>query len=200
MDENATLRYSARVIWSEEDGAFVAVCPEFEGISAFGRSGPEAVHELNEALQLAVEAHRDEGWPIPQPLQELRFSGQFRLRLPRSLHGWLSERAHLEGVSLNTLAVELLARARLKLLEESVGMEFGSLVSPDDPMLDELRKTLLAKVTEARQAPPPQATEHWAIAEGYEGIQRAPVVVVNVRLQDPPHRTLPEKVYVYSLS
>ena len=51
-------------------------------------------------------------------------------------------------------------------------------------MLDELRKTLLAKVTEARRAPPPQATEHWAIAEGYEGIQRAPVVVVNVRRHD----------------
>ena len=112
MDENSALRYSARVTWSEEDGAYVAVCPEFEGISAFGGSGPEAVRELNEALQLAVEAHRDEGWPIPQPLKQVRYSGQFRLRLPRSLHGWLSEHAHLEGVSLNTLVIELLSRAR----------------------------------------------------------------------------------------
>ena len=67
---------------------------------------------------------------------------------------------------------------------------------PDDLMLDELRKTLLTKVTEARQAPPPQATEHWAIAEGYEGIQRAPVVVANVRRQDPPRRTLSGKIWV----
>ena len=112
MDENAALRYSARVTWSQEDRAFVAVCPEFEGISAFASSGPEAVHELNEALQLALEAHKEEGWPIPEPLQELRYSGQFRLRLPRSLHGWMAERAQVEGVSLNTLVVELLARAR----------------------------------------------------------------------------------------
>lgn len=72
----------------------------------------------------------------------------------------------------------------VKLLEQSVGMELGALVSPDDPMLGELRETLLAKVAKARQAPPPQATEHWAIAEGYEGIEQAPVVVVNVRRRD----------------
>ena len=32
-----------------------------------------------------------------------------------------------------------------------------------------------------RKAPPPAATEHWAIAEGYRGIEHAQVVVVNVR-------------------
>ena len=30
----------------------------------------------------------------------------------RSLHGWLFERARLEGASLNTLVVEVLSRAR----------------------------------------------------------------------------------------
>ena len=69
----------------------------------------------------------------------------------------------------------------VKLLEQTVGMELGSLVSPGDPMLDSLREELLATVGEARQAPPPEPTEHWAIAKGYEGIERARMVVVNVR-------------------
>lgn len=70
----------------------------------------------------------------------------------------------------------------VKLLEQAVGMELGSLVSRGDPMLDSLlREELLATVEKARQAPPPGPTEHWAIAEGYEGIERAQVVVVNVR-------------------
>lgn len=33
----------------------------------------------------------------------------------------------------------------------------------------------------ARRAPPPKPTGHWAIAEGYRGIERAQVVVVNLR-------------------
>ena len=41
-----------------------------------------------------------------------RYSGQFRLRVPRSLHGWLVDRAQREGISLNTLVVELLSEAR----------------------------------------------------------------------------------------
>jgi predicted HicB family RNase H-like nuclease len=37
------------------------------------------------------------------------YSGQLRLRLPRSLHGRLVQEAELDGVSLNTLIVSWLA-------------------------------------------------------------------------------------------
>ena len=112
MGENEPLRYSARVAWSEEDEAFVAVCPEFQGISAFGSSSSEALDELRNALRLAVETHKAEGWPIPEPRHEPMYSGQFRLRLPKSLHAWLADQAQHEGVSLNTLVLEILSRAR----------------------------------------------------------------------------------------
>lgn len=46
---------------------------------------------------------------MPEPLVYRGFSGQFRLRVPRSLHARLAHRADAEGVSLNTLAVTLLA-------------------------------------------------------------------------------------------
>ncbi len=38
------------------------------------------------------------------------YSGQFRLRLPKSLHKHLAERAKAEGVSLNQLCVHILSK------------------------------------------------------------------------------------------
>ena len=58
----------------------------------------------------AVEAT----WWAPTSQSSLtlpRYSGQFRLRAPRSLHAWLAARAELEGVSLNTLCVQILSEA-----------------------------------------------------------------------------------------
>jgi len=112
MDRKEELRYSVRVAWSEEDSAFVADCPEFEGINALGSSYGEAVSELEVALLLALEAHAEEGWAVPEPMKMPRYSGQFRLRVPKSLHGWLVDRAQREGVSLNTLVVDFLSQAR----------------------------------------------------------------------------------------
>ena len=49
--------------------------------------------------------------------------------------------------------------------------------------LDDLRHSLESKLGEARRAPSPMPTEHWALAEGYAGIERAQLVVVNVRTE-----------------
>jgi hypothetical protein len=38
-----------------------------------------------------------------------------------------------------------------------------------------------AELRKLRSAPPPRPTEHWAIAPGYEGIERAQLVVANAR-------------------
>jgi antitoxin HicB len=47
---------------------------------------------------------------IPEPTIANKFSGQWRIRLPKSLHAALALRAKQEGVSLNTLAATLLAQ------------------------------------------------------------------------------------------
>ena len=39
-------------------------------------------------------------------------SGQFRVRLPHTLHEWLALQAQREGVSLNTLVLGCLAEAK----------------------------------------------------------------------------------------
>lgn len=102
--------YGYSVRWSDEDEAFAAFCPEFPGLSAFGESAAEALEQIQVAVELAVETHQAEGWPLPEPQGVSQYSGQFRLRMPRSLHAELAARAEAEGVSLNSLAVAYVAR------------------------------------------------------------------------------------------
>lgn len=103
--------YSIRVSWSDEDALFVATCPALGNISALAETASEAVAELEKAIELALETYEAEGWPIPQADILEEYSGQFRLRLPRSMHSWLVHEAERQGVSLNTLAVSYLSHA-----------------------------------------------------------------------------------------
>lgn len=104
--------YSISVAWSESDGMHVAACPALGGISALGASRRKAVAQLEKAIELALETYEAEGWPVPAPDALEEYSGQFRLRLPRSLHAWLAHEARRQGVSLNSLVTSMLSRAR----------------------------------------------------------------------------------------
>jgi predicted HicB family RNase H-like nuclease len=101
--------YSFRVVWSNEDEAFIATCPEFEGVSAYGDTADQALAEAQVALSLMIESYHAEGWELPGAASLSSYSGQFRLRVPRSLHAKLAEAAEADGVSLNTYAVSLRA-------------------------------------------------------------------------------------------
>ena len=101
--------YSFALRWSDEDAGYIAICPEFPGVSAWGQTADDAVREARVALELSIEVHNEEGWKLPAPWKLSPYSGQFRLRVPVALHRQLAERAELEGVSLNTLAVSYLA-------------------------------------------------------------------------------------------
>ena len=100
---------STEVRWSEEDAGFIATCPELDGISAFGTTRTEALAELEVAIGLASEEYQEQGLDLPEAQLVLEYSGQFRLRLTKSLHGKLAQRAMAENVSLNTLVSTLLA-------------------------------------------------------------------------------------------
>lgn len=105
-------RYSMRVTWSDEDDAFVATCPEFGDLSALGASAAEAASELDQVISLAIEAFEEEERELPEPAGTPRYSGQFRVRLPKNLHAWLVQQADDEGVSLNSLVVSCLSEAK----------------------------------------------------------------------------------------
>lgn len=68
-----------------------------------------------------------------------------------------------------------------ELLEQLVGIPVAAFVRGHQPLLEQTRANLLAAIARARKAPPPKPTEHRAVAEGYEGVEHAQLVVVNIR-------------------
>ncbi len=104
-------QYSFNVLWSEQDGSFLALCPEFPGLSALGQTPDEAIKEGTVALELFLEEIRASGQDPPSPRTLEDFSGQFRVRLPRWLHAGLVSQADAESVSLNSLIISYLAAA-----------------------------------------------------------------------------------------
>jgi antitoxin HicB len=78
---------------------------------ADGETIESALHEAEDALKSWLLTAKKSGDEIPKPSITDRFSGQWRIRLPKSLHASLTLRAKQEGVSLNTLAAILLAQS-----------------------------------------------------------------------------------------
>jgi antitoxin HicB len=104
-------RYPAQVFYSDEDEGFIAVATDLPGCSAFGDTQEEAVTELRSAIAAWQIAASKAGNPIPEPskpqLDDLP-SGKILLRLPRSLHAQLIEKAKQDNVSLNQHLVMVL--------------------------------------------------------------------------------------------
>jgi antitoxin HicB len=99
-------KYSINIFWSDEDEGYIAVSPEFPGLSAFGKTAAKAIAEAQIALELFTETYREEGLSLPEPQVVQQYSGQTRLRLPKSLHRQAAQIAEAEGVSLNQLIVD----------------------------------------------------------------------------------------------
>lgn len=102
-------KYSVMIQWSDEDESFVATVPELPDLSAFGETPEEAAKELREAKKLYLEVLAEDGEEIPEPDILKPFSGQLRIRIPRSLHASLTTEAKKEGISLNAHIVSLLS-------------------------------------------------------------------------------------------
>lgn len=102
-------KYSINLLWSESDDCYIATISEFPGLSAFGETPEKAVKEAEIAAKGFLEVYKEDGNAIPEPELLENFSGQTRLRLPKTLHAKLSHEAKTEGVSLNTYLVSLLS-------------------------------------------------------------------------------------------
>lgn len=105
------LNYEIRIrqLSEEEGGGWLAEIPLLSGCMSDGETVEEAIKNLNDAKKCWIEASLELGRSIPEPVAD-DFSGQLRVRMPKSLHKVLSERAKEENISLNQLIIYHLAR------------------------------------------------------------------------------------------
>ena len=107
-------KHAISIKWSDEDNSFVATIPGIKALSAFGTTREEALSELHIAADAYFEALEEAGKPLPLPEKAIPYSGQLRLRMPKSLHAALSCEAEDENISLNTYIVTLLSERHME--------------------------------------------------------------------------------------
>ena len=60
--------YHINIFYSDEDGGYIADIPDLKACSAFGTTAEEALREVEAAKQAWLEAAREAGKPIPEPI------------------------------------------------------------------------------------------------------------------------------------
>jgi hypothetical protein len=68
-------------------------------------------------------------------------------------------------------------------MEEVMGIPVGELLRKKPELGEDVRTNMLAAIAAARTARPAKAVEHWAVSERFQCIERAGLVVVNIRDQ-----------------
>ena len=106
-------KHAISIKWSDEDNGFIAAIPGIHGLSVFGKTREKALSELNVASEAYFKSLKKAGRQLPDEEKIIPYSGQIRLRMPKSLHADLSDWAKDEGVSLNTYIVTLLSERHM---------------------------------------------------------------------------------------
>jgi hypothetical protein len=71
-------------------------------------------------------------------------------------------------------------------LEEVMGLPLGDFARSNPRLTEDVGSRIPEGITQVRSAPPPRPVNYWAVSERFQGIERARLVVVNVR--DPAER------------
>jgi len=109
IDYYLKLPYKLEIVPDMDEGRFAARYPELPGCITVGDTLEAVVKNVNDAKIEWITAALEEGNTIPEPSSYDDYSGQFKLRLPKSLHKLLADRSKEEGVSMNQYCVYLLS-------------------------------------------------------------------------------------------
>ena len=91
---------------TDESGTYyLATVREFDGCMSHGDTYVEAFENIREAMEGWIETKLENGFTVPEPVDENQYSGKFVLRIPKTLHARLAMEAEKEGVSLNQYAL-----------------------------------------------------------------------------------------------
>ncbi len=110
IEEYMRLPYRMELIPDSDEGGFAVRFPELPGCLTCGDSMESALKNAEECKREWLVAAIEEGINIPEPASDDEYSGQFKLRIPKSLHRSLAEHSRAEGISMNQYCLYLLAK------------------------------------------------------------------------------------------
>ena len=110
IEEYLRLPYRLELIPDIDEGGFVASYPELPGCLTCGETVESAIANANDAKCAWLEAALADGLEIAEPDSLEAYSGQFKLRIPKSLHKTLAEHSKAEGISMNQYCLYLLTK------------------------------------------------------------------------------------------
>ena len=103
-------KYRIELIEDVDEGGYMVSYPDLPGCLSVGEIVEDAVRNGEDARREWIAAMLEEGNQIPEPFNASEYSGQLRLRMPKSLHKHLAERSREEGISMNQYCIYLLSR------------------------------------------------------------------------------------------
>ena len=109
LDYYMNLNYKIEVMADKYDGGYVLSCPELDGCVTCADNLQDGFANIEDAKKCWFEACIESGTEIPEPSSIDDYSGQFKLRIPKSLHKELAQKSRQEGISMNQYCVYLLS-------------------------------------------------------------------------------------------
>lgn len=102
-----SLHYKLEII--EDDDGFAASFPELPGCITGGDTLLDVISNAEDAKKCWLMSCIEDGIKIPEP-ENKKYSGQFKLRVPKTLHRQLALKAKEEGVSMNAYCNSILSK------------------------------------------------------------------------------------------
>lgn len=110
IDYYLQLPYRMELVEDKDEGGYVVSFPDLKGCISSGATVESAVANVNEAKREWLQAAIEDGYEIAEPDNLVAYSGQFKLRIPKTLHRQLAEHSKREGISMNQYCLYLLSR------------------------------------------------------------------------------------------
>lgn len=109
LEEYMRLPYRMEIVEDTEEGGYTISFPELPGCLTCADTMEQAMENAKDAKRTWLIAAIEERIAIQEPSKIEDYSGQFKLRIPKSLHKLLAEHSKEEGISMNQYCLYLLS-------------------------------------------------------------------------------------------
>ena len=110
LNDYMKMSYRMEIVEDKDEGGYVVSYPDLPGCITCGETIEAAVANAVDAKKAWIEAALEEEIEIHEPDNLEDYSGQFKLRIPQSLHSFFVRHSKREGISMNQYCVYLLSK------------------------------------------------------------------------------------------